>query len=385
MDIQRFIKEPKTSFFLFGPRGTGKSTWLNQQFPAALYIDLLRLDTLHSYLANPAKLREVVEGTPGTETVIIDEIQNAPQLLSEVHSLIESTKKQFILTGSSARKLNKHGVDLLGGRAILSTMHPFLASELGSLFNLESALLSGLVPLVFSSADPLNQLRSYAMLYVQQEVKTEGLVRNLDDFARFLNAISLSHASLLNTSNVARECEVSRKTVESYIEIVIDLLLAFRIPPFTKRAQRPVVRHEKFFFFDAGIFRSLRPCGPLDHPAEIEGAALEGLVAQHLRALLAYSNKGDELFFWRSHTGQEVDFIVYGPSAFYAIEVKNTDRIRPEDLRGLKAFLDDYPEASGIIVYRGKDWLKKDRILAVPCNDFLLRLHPDRDIGDSLK
>lgn len=382
MELKRRLLHPPThSFFLFGPRGSGKSTWLRQQYPSAATIDLLDPETQRQYAAAPERLRAFVEGHPEAQTVVVDEVQKVPELLDVVHQLMERTKTpRFILTGSSARKLKRTGVDLLAGRALLKTMHPFLAAELGAAFSLERALHEGLLPLVVGAEHPLEVLRSYAALYVREEVQLEGLVRRVGHFARFLEAVSFSHAAVLNTTQVARDCAVERKTVEHYLEILEDLLLAFRVPVFAKRAKRHLASHPKFYYFDAGVFRSLRPAGPVDTPEEIGGAALEGLVAQHLRAWGAYQEKPADVFFWRTKAGLEVDFIVYGEGVFGAIEVKNSARLRPRDLAGLRAFAEDYPSATRLLLYRGRERLKLHRILCLPCEDFLRRLIPGQPL-----
>lgn len=371
--IPRCFKVPKQSFFLFGPRGTGKSTLLRALWKDALWVDLLEPDVFRSYSARPERLRELVEANPKARVVVIDEIQKCPDLLPMVHSLIEKRKSlQFVLTGSSARKLKRSGVDLLAGRVIKKTLHPFTARELGRRFDLERSLTIGLVPLVMMAKDPEAVLKAYAGLYVREEVQAEGLVRNIGGFTRFLEAVSFSHASVLNISNVARECEIERKVVEGYLSILEDLLLSCRIPVFTKKAQRAVVTHPKFFFFDAGVFRSLRPSGPLDRSQEIAGAALEGVVAQHLMAWTAYQGDTGSLYYWRTRAGAEVDFILYGPHLFWAIEVKNTARIRPEDLASLKTFKKEYPQSEAYFLYRGRERLKINGIICVPCEEFLL-------------
>ena len=231
--IKRTFIAPKESFFLFGPRGTGKSTYLKDNFPNAKLIDFLDPETYRSFVGRPEILKEIVEGNSDKKIFILDEIQKIPEVLTVVHQLIETKKKvQFILTGSSSRKLKRAGVDLLGGRAELCRMHPFTAKELGSYFNLESALKFGLLPLLYDKSDPSSSLRAYLGLYVKEEVFSEGLVRNIGNFSRFLEAVSFSHASILNTSNVARESGVERKTVEGYLSILEDLLLSFTIPIF---------------------------------------------------------------------------------------------------------------------------------------------------------
>jgi len=383
--IPRFFKSPDQSIFLFGPRGTGKSTYLRYHFPDALWIDLLKPDVFRSYAARPERIIEAVRGNPDKRTIIVDEVQKVPDILSAVHSLIEEKiKKTFVLTGSSARKLKQSGIDLLAGRVLYRTFHPFLLSELPKPPEFEKLLELGLLPIVISSRTPKDTLNAYVTLYIREEVQQEGLVRNIGNFSRFLEAVSFSHASVLNISNVSRECEVERKTVEGYIQILEDILLAFRLPVFTKRAQRALVSRPKFYIFDTGVFQSLRPKGPLDRPEEIAGAALEGLVAQHLRAWNAYKRNHYELYFWRSRSGVEVDFILYGKHDMYAIEVKNTNRIRPEDLRPLKEFRTDYPNSRTIFLYRGNEKLLIDHIQCIPVELFLKQLSPDFELSSLL-
>jgi predicted AAA+ superfamily ATPase len=248
-------------------------------------------------------------------------------------------------------------------------------------FDLDDALHLGLLPLVRSSPNPDDTLRSYATLYLEQEVQLEGWARNTGAFARFLEAISFSHAEVLNLTNVARECQVERKTAAGYLSVLEDLLLAFRLPVFTRRAARATTAHPKFYLFDTGVFRSLRPTGPLDHGRGVtDGNALEGLVAQHLRAWIAYSRRRADLFYWGTPGGLEVDFVVYGDAGFWAIEVKHTNRVRPEDLRALRAFKRDYPEAETRLLYRGSERLLIDGILCVPVDQYLVALRPDGNL-----
>lgn len=384
--VERFFAPPRGSFFLFGPRGTGKSTFVRERFAEAFVLDLLDPERVRSLSARPERLRELVEARPPSGTVVIDEVQRVPELLPVVHSLIEGGKgRTFVLTGSSARKLRRTGVNLLGGRAARREMHPFMAAELGNRFDLGTALARGLLPLVHGAADPDEALRSYVSLYLREEVQMEGLVRNVGHFSRFLESISLSHASVLNMSNVSRDCEVGRKTVEGFVEILEDLLLAWRLPVFTRRARRELAAHPKFYLFDAGVYRSLRPKGPLDRPEEIEGHAIEGLVAQHLKAWQAYAGVRRELFYWRTRSGVEVDFVVYGPDGLWALEVKNSAKIAPEDLRGLRAFRDEYPSGRALLLYRGKDRLMKGETLCMPCETFLRSLHPGHSLDETVR
>jgi predicted AAA+ superfamily ATPase len=332
--------------------------------------------------ARPERLRELVLGSPHRSTVVIDEVQRVPELLNVVHDLIEQPPpRQFVLTGSSARKLRRGGVDLLAGRALYYTLHPFMAAELPD-FHLQTALEGGLLPLVVAAAQPDEVLRAYAALYLQEEVQFEGWVRNVGHFARFLEVMSFSHASVLNISNVARECQIERKTVAGYIEVLEDLLLSFRLPVFTRRAQRQTSAHPKFYLFDAGVYRSLRPRGPLDRAEEIDGCAFEGLVAQHLRAWIAYTRQDYQLSFWRTRSGVEVDFVVYGSRGFWALEVKHTARVRPQDLKALQHFRNDYPECEPVLIYRGTERLLIDGIWCVPGEEFLRALHPSQGLTE---
>ena len=377
--IPRFFKAPKESFFMFGPRGTGKSTWLRTVMKNALWVDLLDPEEFRSYSARPERLRELVLGNRDKRIIVIDEIQKVPDLLSVVHMLIEKKQGwQFILTGSSSRKLKRTGVDLLAGRVLKLTLHPFMAAELGKKFNFEKGLKFGLLPLVVTALEPDKVLRTYSALYMREEVQMEGLVRNISGFSRFLEAVSFSHGAVLNISNVARECEIERKVVEGYINILEDLLLSFRVPVFTKRAKRATATHPKFYYFDTGVFRSLRPTGPLDRPEEIEGNALEGLIVQHLVAWNAYRGEKNKVYYWRTRSGVEVDFIVYGEEVFWAIEVKNTSRIRKEDLNSLRAFKDEYEQCSTFLLYRGKERLLRYGIQCIPCEEFIMKLNPHK-------
>ena len=265
-------------------------------------------------------------------------------------------------------------MNLLAGRALMKHMHPFMAAELKNLFDVDKALKVGMIPLVLNSSDPVATLQAYVDLYLREEVQMEGLTRNIGNFSRFLEAVSFSHGSVLNISNIARECQIERKVVEGYVGILEDLLLAYRIPVFTRRAKRTVASHPKFYFFDAGIYNILRPAGPLDRSEEKMGAALEGIVAQHLRAWIDYFQPGTRLYFWRTTAGSEIDFVIYGKEIFWAVEVKNSATIHPQDLRALKGFQEDYPEAKTFLLYRGRERLTRDGISIEPVTEFLLRL-----------
>ncbi len=376
---KRYLKDCGNSFFLFGPRGTGKSTWLKEKFRDCIYIDLLDPVNYRRFSTRPESLKYTLDGNPEKNLIVIDEIQKVPQLLDMVHKLMEDKReKKFILTGSSTRKLKRHGIDLLAGRAAIRNMFPFMASELGTDFSFNKALETGLLPVIYFSQNPVEALKAYLTLYIREEVQMEGFVRDIGAFSRFLEASSFAHASVLNVSSIARECEVKRKTVENYLSLMEDLMLSFQLPVFTKKAKRSMIKHNKFFIFDTGVFRDLKPAGPLARAGEMEGPALEGLVAQHLYAWADYSADGAELFFWRTLAGSEIDFVLYGKDLFCAIEVKNRTRIDNVNFRAFKSFEKDYPQAEKILLYRGTERLKKGGVLCLPVDEFLCSLVPGK-------
>ena len=231
----------------------------------------------------------------------------------------------------------------------------------------------------FRSAKTLKQfcVHTYG-IYLKEEVQAESLVRNIGHFAHFLEVMSFSHSGTLNLTNIARECQVSRALVDGYLSVLEDLLLCFRLPVFTRRAKRETVSHHKFYYFDAGVFRTLRSAGPIDLTSEINGLALEGLVAQHLKAWSDYQDTPNNLYYWRTRHGVEVDFIIYDPNNFSAIEIKNASQVHPQDLRGLHAFCADYPEEKPLLLYRGQDQLKISGVDCIPIIEFLKNLTPKR-------
>ena len=370
----RLISYPKhKSFFLFGPRGTGKSSWVKSEFPKAIYIDLLEAEVYNDLLANPQRLSHFIP-KGFTDWVIIDEVQKIPELLDEVHRLIENQRYKFVLTGSSARKLKRKGVNLLAGRALTLSLFPLTVSETQKDFNLFKALKYGQLPSVYADENPQRFLETYVKTYLQEEIQQEGLTRNLGAFGRFLEAASFSQASTLNIASVSRECFVERKVVHNYFHILEDLLLADFLPVFTKRAKRKMSAHSKFYFFDIGVYRTVRPMGPLDAPEEVEGLAFETLFFQELKAINAYLNLGYGLYYWRTAADTEVDFILYGPHGIKAFEVKRKGKVRIEDLRGLKAFLSDYPMAQSYFIYGGEKRFFIDNIEIIPFTECLLKL-----------
>lgn len=373
--FNRLLVPPQStqSYFLFGPRGTGKTHWVKSFYPKSLYLDLLESALYMELLAQPERLEKLIPSS-FDDWIIIDEIQRVPQLLNEIHRLIENRGYRFILTGSSARSLRRQGANFLGGRARMERMHPLTAVELGTSFDLEKAVQFGLMPVIWHREEPLLYLEGYIEVYLQQEMAQEGIVRQLGDFARFLKIATLSQGQPINLTNIAREVALPRDRVSGYFQIVEDLLIAVHIPPFTRKAQRRLILHPKFYFFDAGLYRTLRPKGPLDSAAEIDGPVLETLLLQNLRAINDSLHFDYEIYFWRTASGLEVDFILYGPHGLHAIEVKRSRSIAKKDLSALHAFKEEYPEATCWLAYGGEHRQYIDGITAVPFEEFLMTL-----------
>jgi len=370
----RLLIPPKQkSFFLFGPRGTGKTTWAKSTFPNAPYIDLLESDIFTDLLARPQRLENYIP-EKNTDFVIIDEIQRVPELLHEVHRLIETEHRKFILTGSSARKLRKKGQNLLAGRALTYYFHPLTVTEVGHDFDLTRSIQYGQLPSVYHEENRKKYLESYVKTYLEEEISQEGLTRNLSAFARFLETASFSQGSLLNTSEIARESAIKRKVVENYFTILEDLLIGYRLPSFQKKTKRRLTAHPKFYFFDVGVYRTLRPTGPMDMPEMVEGTAFESLFFQDLLAVNDGLGLGYKLFYYRTALGTEVDFICYGEKGIRAFEVKRTDKLSSGTLKGLRSFAKEYPESKNYLVYGGKKTMRDGNINIMPINEALKHL-----------
>jgi len=368
--------ESKNSCFIFGPRGTGKTHWLKAHLSQEdhVYIDLLEPLTYRRLKARPEDLQQLFD--PRFQGwVVLDEVQKVPELLDEVHRLIEHEGKRFILTGSSARKLKRDGVNLLAGRAIHYHMHPLIIQELKDVFNLEHALTLGMLPSTYTYDDPKGYLSTYVDTYLREEVMQEGLTRNISAFARFLEVASFSQGSNVNYSEIAREVGIERQVIQNYFSILNDLLLSHTLPAFTKRAKRRLVTSEKFYYFDVGVYQNLRPKGLLDVGSEILGSGLETLFYQSCLALIDYYRSDSQLYYWRTVSGVEVDFIIYGQKSMLAFEIKHSTQITPKMLRGLRSFKEDYPMAKLYILYMGdKKLFLNDNIVALPFVEALKEL-----------
>lgn len=379
MIFKRELKVPEKSFFLFGPRGTGKSTWLEESYPGALYVDLLKNKTYLELFRNPEILTQMIEGI-NPEWVIIDEIQRLPILLNEVHALIFKYKNKikFALTGSSARKLKRHEVNMLAGRAITRHFFTLTSFELGKDFNIEQVLKYGTLPISVNNEkieDKIDFLESYVETYLREEIQQEALVRNLLSFNRFLSISAILNAQQLNLSNIARETGISRSTVQGYFSILEDTLIGDLLPAFQLRAKVKEVAAPKFYFFDPGVVRTLS--GQLRTPLsnEEKGFLFETFIYGELKAANHYLGLGREFYYWKTPSGNEVDFICKKGNDVIGIEVKSSTSWKDSYNQGLSVLLEENKISTGIGVYLGDKKLKKNNITIYPLADFLSGLH----------
>jgi predicted AAA+ superfamily ATPase len=374
--LKRILKAPAQSFFLLGPRGTGKSTWLQAIFPDAHVVDLLSETTYQDLLANPGLFAHQLRAVSPGKWVVIDEVQRLPALLNEVHRFIEKKQLHFVLCGSSARKLKRAGVNLLAGRALNRSMHPFVPEEIGKQFSVDNALQYGLLPIVWDSVEKTETLSAYAQLYLKEEIQAEALVRNLSGFARFLPIAALYHSQIINVSNIAREAGVARTTVAGYLDILEETLLCFRLPAYEARMRVRERKLPKWYWCDPGLVRVMkRSSGSL--ALEERGLLFEGLVAQLLRAYRDYRGTFDEMYYWapanRSET--EVDFLLLQNREFVAIEVKSGRVFSEKWCRGLRALADLKGLRRKIIVYpQGPAMRTKDGIEGMSFEHFAEQL-----------
>ncbi|MFZ4394579.1 MAG: ATP-binding protein [Kiritimatiellia bacterium] len=332
------------SAFLWGPRKTGKSFWLKRSFPDARLVDLLQSDVFAEYASRPALLRERFSQHRGL--ILIDEIQMAPDLLNEVHWLIENTRASFLMTGSSARKLRRGHANLLGGRAWRFAMHPLTYRETEG-FDLEQVMLSGLLPTHFLAPDPIPELRAYVGDYLREEIAAEARIRNIPSFAEFLRVAALTSGALLNYTNVARESGVSAKVVRGYFEILEETLLGFRLAPWRRVKNRRLIETEKFYLFDVGVANYLARRTPRAGTPEF-GKSFEHYLLMELMAYRAYMAPELDLCYWRTASGLEVD-VVLGDMTV-AVEFKGSARVHAGDGLGLRALREEHAVKHVIVV-----------------------------------
>ena len=335
------------SIFLFGARQTGKSTLLRQQLPEAIYIDLLDTQIKNRFSRNPGVLYEMLQDKPQDTLVVIDEIPEVPELLNEVHRLISEKNLIFILCGSSARKLKRKGHNTLGGRALPVYLYPFVSAEIPD-FDIDKAVNFGMIPSHYLAKNPSRNLAAYIEVYLKEEIKEEALVRNLNTFQRFLEVAALTDGEMINNNNIAQDCWVSATTVNSYFDILEDTLIGYRIPAFRKVMKRRLMQAPKFYYFDIGVANHLLHRKELVRGTPEYGHAFEHLVIQEIYAWLHYTHSEEELSYWRTYTGMEVDAII--GDARVAIEIKSVEEVMPKHLKGLKAFGEEHPQSRKIVV-----------------------------------
>ena len=355
--------------FLFGPRQTGKTWIIKNRLSNYKYFNLLDTKTYTQFAYAPHILQELV--TSQDSVVIIDEVQRLPILLNEVQILIEEKNIHFLLTGSSSRKLKRKGINLLGGRARIRNLHPFIYTELIDYFDLDKALEIGLVPSIYFSDAPYEDLESYIGTYLQEEIAAEALVRNIPAFSRFLTIAALSNSQIINYTNIANDSQVPSSTIQEYFQILRDTLIGSDLPVWKKSLKRKPISTSKFYFFDIGIARYLQRRRNLSSGTVEHGEAFETYIHHELKSYIDYTKQGD-LCFWRSTSGQEVDFILNDSTA---IEVKSKMTIAPKDLKGLRTLKEEELLKQYLIVYPGSDErVTEDGISIVPYSTFIKRL-----------
>jgi predicted AAA+ superfamily ATPase len=367
----------RKSFFLLGPRATGKS-WLIRHTLASksTVVDLLRGDHYLRLSSSPGELEAMVAagaGARATQTVVIDEIQRLPELLNEVHRLIEERGLRFLLTGSSARKLRRGHVNLLGGRAWSAELLPLTSREIPRL-QLDRYLRYGGLPPVQLSAEPDEELAAYVHTYLQQEVLAEGLVRKLPQFSRFLATAALANGQILNFAAIGSDAGIPASTVREHYAILVDTLIGFMLEPWVKSRKRKALSRAKFYFFDPGVVHTLAGTRELDRNSDIYGRSFEHFIGMELRAFLSYRRRRDELRYWQSTHDHEVDFIV---GDHLAVETKATRRVSPRDLRGLRALGEERLVRDRILVSQDPILATREGIRCLPWRAFLDELWQD--------
>ena len=364
-------QENGDSYFLWGARQTGKTTWLTTEYPNCRYYDLLRPTEFERLLRNPELLSQELDGFGEGDIVVIDEIQKLPLLLDEVHYLIQRKGIQFVLSGSSARKLKRVGTNLLGGRASLEQMFPLVSAEIPD-FDIMRAVNNGMIPRHYAVSNPTQRLRGYIGVYLNEEIREEALARNLSTFARFLEVAAQCDGEVLVYKNVAQDCGIDHRTVKEYFAILQDTLVGYLIPGFTSSKKRRAIAAPKFYFFDVGITNYLLRRSNMALGTDAFGHAFEHFIIQELIAYIGYNHLCEQLSYWRTATGYEVDAVV--GDGRVAIEIKAVEEAKSRPTKGLKAFSEDYPEAKLYMVTFDKYRRTLNGVSVVPAMEFLTSL-----------
>ena len=372
--IPRFYQlssELESSVFLFVARQTGKSIFLGMQFPNAVYIDLLDAKMRRRFRAKPELLYEMLQDKQESSIVVIDEIPLVPDLLNEVHRLIQQKNLRFVLCGSSARKLKRKGHDTLGGRALPCYFYPFVSAEIAHL-DLDKALLYGMLPPHYLAKNPERLLDGYIDVYLREEIKEESLVRNLDAFERFMEVAATCDGEIVNYENIASDCQVSAKTVKEYFGILSDTLIGYTIPAYTKVVKRKVVQAPKFYYFDVGVYNHLLNRTSLAPGTSEYGHCFEHFVIQELVAYIGYTHNRKKLTYWHTYNGKEVDAVI--GEAEIGIEIKSTDEVQNKHMSNFKEYLEEFPNSRSIVVSRDPITRRVGNVEVIYIFDFLRML-----------
>lgn len=356
------------SLFLWGARQVGKSTLLESLFPDARYYDLLKNEEFERLLRRPQLLREELQTLDEKTLVVIDEVQKIPQLLDEVHWLMVNRGIRFILCSSSVRKLKRVGANLLGGRALKTTMYPFVSSEIPD-FNLIRGINNGMIPRHYMIENPTRRLQAYIGIYLNEEIHMEAQLRNLSSFTRFLEVAAQSCGEIVNYTNIAQDCGVSATTVKEYFNILEQTLIGYMIPAFTLSKKRRAIGAPKFYYFDVGVANYLLHRNNLEPGSADFGHAFEHFLIQELIAYLGYHYSTEKLSYWRTTSGYEVDAII--GEGRIAIEFKSADEVQSKHTKGLKAFSEDFPDSRLIVVSLDKNRRTMNGVEIIPAMDFL--------------
>ena len=369
--ILNLNNEHNDSTFVWGARQVGKTTLIRNTYPNAVFYDLLQAKEFERLLRNPSLLGEDLAMLNNGDTVVIDEVQKIPQLLDEVHSLIFHKNIRFILSGSSPRKLKRYGANLLGGRALKSILYPLVSAEIPD-FDIHKAVKYGTLPRHYLISDPWKRLGAYIGVYLNEEIREEALSRNLRTFSRFMETAAFSNGEILVYKNIAQDCGIDYRTVKDYFEILVDTLVGYIIPSFTRTQKRRSIQAPKFYYFDVGVANYLRNRRNIQVGSADFGQAFEHFIIQELVAYLGYNEKEEQLSYWRTSSGYEVDAII--GNGRIAIEIKSVEEIQSRHLKGLKAFKEEFPECRLIAVSLDTRSRISNNVEVYPATEFLRKL-----------
>ncbi len=383
--FDRKFVAPPLAYFLFGPRGTGKSTWVRGHYPEAYLIDLLPTQNALSYQRNPGKIIQETLALNRDRWVVLDEIQRVPELLDDVHSLMENHgHRRFVLTGSSARKLKRGASNLLAGRAITRHLFPLNASEVNFSIPPEEVLPYGNLPgrINLHQQEHFEDfLNTYVDTYISEEIKYEGLVRNIGSFARFLDVAALAAGTQINITGLARDAGISRDTARGYFSIFEDTLLGSWLPAYRPRAKVKEVVSPKFYWFDSGVLNAAAGAFRQPMPSDWQGVLFEHWIHHEIRSYLDYTRSRGSLGFWRTPSGSEIDFVWWYGDDLVAIEAKSSKVVRPSVVKSIRSLSKHLKLRASYVVYLGEKELRMGETWALPANSFLRKLHGGEILG----